>query len=138
MNPTGMSMIAKLEAICGPDCICECPPGTVNKDGTCVPTKPIDLKIDKENTPGGGGGHWFNVWVTNAGAPITFLAGGITITENIPAGMNVTGVTGTGWSCVPPAMVGPGTMHCTYNLAGSLATNASLSSTMVVHYTTTG
>ncbi|MBI5323099.1 hypothetical protein [Bradyrhizobium sp.] len=138
MNPTGMSMIANLEAICGPDCICECPPGTVNKDGTCVPVTPIDLKIGKETTPGGGGGHWFNVWVTNVGPPITFPAGGITITENIPAGMTVTGVTGAGWSCVPPTLVGPGTMHCTYGPAGSLATNASLSSTMVVHYTTTG
>jgi hypothetical protein len=139
MNPTGMSMIATVEAICGPDCICGCPPGSVvNKDGVCLPVTPIDLKIDKENTPGGGGGTWFNVWVTNVGPPITFPAGGITIDEVIPSGMTVTSVTGTGWTCVPPTMAGPGTMHCTYNLAGSLATNASLSSTMIVNYTTTG
>ncbi|MFH1346031.1 MAG: hypothetical protein ABIL01_33230 [Pseudomonadota bacterium] len=138
MNPTGMAMIANLEAICGPDCICECPPGTLNKDGTCVATTPIDLKIGKEDTPAGGSGHWFNVWVTNVGPPITFPAGGVTITENIPAGMTVTSITGTGWSCVPPTIVGPGVMHCSYNIAGSLATNAQLLSTLVVHYTTTG
>ncbi len=108
MNPTGMAMIAKLEAVCGPDCVCECPPGygEQGRHMLCQPT-PIDLKIEKENTPGGGGGHWFNVWVTNVGSPITFPAGGVTITENIPAGMTVTGVTGTGWSCVPPTMSGP-------------------------------
>ena len=110
----------------------------MNKDGQCLPTTPIDLKIDKENTPGGGGGTWFKVWVTNVGPPITFAAGDITIDEVIPSGMTVSGVTGTGWSCVPPTMVGPGTMHCTYNLAGSLGTNVSLSDTMVVHYTTSG
>jgi hypothetical protein len=135
---TGMAMVAKLEAICGPDCVCGCPEGTVLVDGTCVPTNPIDLRVDKENTPGGGGGTWFNVWVTNVGPPITFPAGAITIDEVIPTGMTVSSVTGTGWTCVPLSMVGPGTMHCTYNLAGSLGTGVSLSSTMVVHYTTTG
>jgi hypothetical protein len=36
-GPTGLSLIGKLEAICGPDCICGCPPGTVLVDGQCVP-----------------------------------------------------------------------------------------------------
>ncbi len=52
--------------------------------------------------------------------------------------MTVTGITGAGWSCVPPSIVGPGVMHCTYSGSGTLATNASIMSTMVVHYTTTG
>ena len=125
--------------ICPPPLVpgpCNCPDGTVQDGRLCVTS--IDLQIGKEDTAGGGSGTWFNVWVTNAGPPITFPAGGVTVTENIPAGMTVTGVTGTGWTCVPPTMVGPGQMHCTYNLAGSLATGASLSSTMFVHYTTSG
>ena len=102
----------------------------------CKP--PVDVKVEKEDTPAGGGGHWFNLWITNVGAPISFPAGGITITEKIPTGMTVTGVTGTGWSCLPPTIVGPGAMLCTFNLAGSLGTSAQLSNSLVVHYTTTG
>jgi|GEM_PF-2034658 len=42
---TGLSVVAKLTAICGPDCVCGCPPGTVLQDGQCVPSKfPIGKK----------------------------------------------------------------------------------------------
>ena len=137
-GPTGLTLTGTLEAVCGKDCVCGCPSGTVLQNGQCVPTNPIDLTIGKESTGDGGSGTWFNVWVTNNGAPITFPAGGITVTETVPTGMTVTGVTGTGWSCAPPTMVGPGTMLCTYNLGGSLGTGAQLTNTLVVNYTTTG
>lgn len=115
---------------------CECPEGTVNDRGICTPS--IDLKVDKEDTPGGGSGKWFNVWVSNPGPAITFPPGTLTIDENIPANMTVTGVTGAGWSCVPSSLTGPGTIHCTFGPGGTLAHNASLPNTLVVHYTTTG
>lgn len=100
--------------------------------------KPIDLKIGKEDTPHAGRGKWFNLWVTNVGAPITFPAGGLTVTDVIPSGMTVTSVVSPpGWTCAPTAIVGPGSIICTYNLAGSLATNAVLG-TIMVNYTTTG
>lgn len=103
--------------------------------------KPIDLTIGKENTAEGGSGTWFNLWVTNVGAPITFPAGGLTVTDAIPAGMTVSSVAGPNWSCtppIPPAMTGPASLTCHYNLAGSLATNAGISDSIIVHYTTTG
>lgn len=105
--------------------------------------KPVDVAIGKENTAQGGSGKWFNLWVTNVGAPITFPAGGLTVTDNIPAGMTVTHLTGTGtnWTCgppPPPPLAGPAALTCTYNAAGTLATNASLSGSILVHYTTTG
>jgi hypothetical protein len=137
---TGLSVTAKLDAICGSDCVCGCPPGTLLLGNECVPSKPIDLKIGKENTAQGGSGTWFNLWVTNVGAPITFPAGGITVTDVIPAGMTFTGLAGTGagWTCTPPPLVGPNTLTCTYNLAGSLNTGQQLLSSIIVHYTTTG
>jgi hypothetical protein len=102
--------------------------------------KPVDVAIGKENTAQGGTGTWFNLWVTNVGAPISYPAGGLTVTDAIPAGMTVTGLAGTGpnWTCIPSVLVGPGTLTCTYNIAGSLATGASPSGSILVHYITTG
>jgi uncharacterized repeat protein (TIGR01451 family) len=98
----------------------------------------IDVKIGKENTPAGGSGRWFNLWVSNVGAPITFPAAGVTVTDNIPAGMTVTSVVSPNWTCTPGTLVGPGTLTCKYNLAGSLATNTDILNSIVVNYTTTG
>jgi hypothetical protein len=117
-----LSVIAKLEAECGTDCLC----------------KSIDLTIGKENTPQGGSGTSFNLWVTNVGVPITFPVGGLTVTDVIPAGMTVTSITSPNWTCTPTSLVGPGTLTCTYNLAGSLGTGAQLPGSIIVNYTTTG
>jgi hypothetical protein len=103
-----------------------------NKD--CVKVtleKPIDVKIDKENTPAGGQGDGFNIWVTNVGAPITFSAGDLIVKDVIPLGINITGVTAPNWTCVIVPQAGPGTVKCTYNLAGSLGTNAQLADSIV-------
>jgi hypothetical protein len=121
-GPTGLSVVAKLEAECGTECLC----------------KTIDLTIGKENTPQGGSGTSFNLWVTNVGTPITFPVGGLTVTDVIPAGMTVSSITSPNWTCTPTSLVGPGTLTCTYNLAGSLATGAQLPGSIVVNYTTTG
>jgi hypothetical protein len=96
---------------------------------------PIDVAIGKENTPAGGQGNAFNIWVTNVGAPITFPAGagGLTVTDAIPPGMNVTSVNAPNWTCKPVPLTGPGTMTCIYNLAGSLATGAQLPDAIVVN-----
>lgn len=100
--------------------------------------KPIDVAIGKEVSPVGSQGNSFNIWVSNAGAPITFPAGGFTVTDNIPAGMTVTSVSAINWTCTPTTLVGPGVLTCTYNLAGSLATGADLPTSINVYYTTTG
>jgi hypothetical protein len=96
---------------------------------------PIDVAIGKENTPAGGLGNGFNIWVTNVGAPITFPAGagGLTVTDVIPPGITIASVTAPNWTCQPVPLTGPGTMTCTYNLAGSLATGAQLPDAIVVN-----
>lgn len=95
----------------------------------------IDVAIGKENTPAGGLGNGFNIWVTNVGAPITFPAGagGLTVTDVIPPGITIASVTAPNWTCKPVPLTGPGTMTCTYNLAGSLATGAQLPDAIVVN-----
>jgi Domain of unknown function (DUF5979)/Domain of unknown function DUF11 len=99
------------------------------------PKPPIDVAIGKENKPAAGQGNAFNIWVTNVGAPINFPAGagGLTVTDVIPPGMTITGVTAPNWTCKPLPLTGPGTMTCTYNLGGSLATGAQLSDAIVVN-----
>jgi hypothetical protein len=104
--------------------------------------KPVDLTIGKENTGATGSGTWFNLWVTNLGAPIAFQPGELIVTDAIPAGMTVTSVTAFPfWICGPPPppnLVGPATLTCKYNNAGTLGTNGSLPGSIVVHYNTTG
>jgi von Willebrand factor type A domain/Domain of unknown function DUF11 len=113
--------------------------GGVTPTPTTTPTpKPIDLKIGKENTPAGGPGNAFHIWVTNVGGPITFSAGGITVTDAIPVGMTVTSATGPNWTCVPATVVGFGNLTCTYNLAGSLGTNVAILDVITVHAVITG
>jgi hypothetical protein len=118
----------------GPNCF-PCPTGTY-PNGTCIP--PIDVAIGKENTPAGGPGNAFHIWVTNVGAPIIYAAGGITVTDTIPAGFTVTSATGPNWICTPATVVGPGNLTCSYNLGGSLGTNVAILDVITVNGTITG
>jgi hypothetical protein len=95
------------------------------------PKPPIDVKVEKENTPGGGQGNGFNIWVTNVGAPITFTAGQLTVKDVIPAGYKVITQTSPNWTCLPVPATGPATILCTYNLAGSLGTGVALTDSIV-------
>ena len=97
----------------------------------CENKPPIDLKVEKENTPSGGQGNGFNVWVTNVGAPITFAPGQLTVDDVIPAGLNIFTQSSPNWTCSPLPATGPATIHCTYNLAGSLGTGAQLTDSLV-------
>lgn len=97
----------------------------------CNPKPPIDLKVEKENTPAGGQGNGFNVWVTNVGAPITFAPGELTVKDAIPAGLNIFTQSSPNWTCIPIPATGPATINCTYNLAGSLGTGAQLTDSLV-------
>jgi Domain of unknown function DUF11 len=127
--------------ICPPPLVpgpCECPEGTVQDGKLCVPK--IDLAIGKEIQYGVGSATWFNLWVSNAGPPITFQAGQLTVTDTIPAGMTVTSVSAINWTCGPPPppnLVGPATLTCTYNLAGTLATGADIPNSIIVYTTIT-
>ena len=93
--------------------------------------KTIDVKVDKENTPGVGPHNGFNIWVTNVGAPISFAPGELTVKDVIPPGLTILAQTSTNWNCLPVPVTGPATINCTYNLAGSLATGASLTDSIV-------
>ena len=95
------------------------------------PKPPIDVKVDKENTPSGGQGNGFNIWVTNVGAPITFGPGELTVKDVIPPGLTINSMTSPNWTCIPIPATGPGTITCTYNLAGSLGTGAQLPDSIV-------
>ena len=97
----------------------------------CNPKPPIDLKVEKENTPAAGQGNGFNVWVTNVGAPITFAPGELTVKDIIPAGLNIFSQSSPNWTCIPIPATGPATITCTYNLAGSLGTGAQLTDSLV-------
>jgi hypothetical protein len=48
---TGLSVVAKLTAVCGADCVCGCPPGTVSQDGKCVPVKNQTGKTGHQTRP---------------------------------------------------------------------------------------
>jgi uncharacterized repeat protein (TIGR01451 family) len=95
--------------------------------------KPIDVKIDKEMTSADGPDKTFRIRVTNVGGAISFPAGGLTVTDAVPAGMTVLSVTASNWTCAPATVVGPGTLTCTYNLSGSLAAGAQLPDGIVLN-----
>lgn len=97
----------------------------------CEKKPPIDLKVEKENTPSGGQGNGFNVWVTNVGAPITFAPGELTVKDVVPAGLTISTQSSTKWTCNPLPAIGLATMTCTYNLSGTLGTNAQLTDSLV-------
>lgn len=97
----------------------------------CENKPPIDLKVEKENTPSGGQGNGFNVWVTNVGAPITFAPGELTVKDVVPAGLTISTQSSTNWTCGPLPAVGLATITCTYNLSGSLGTGAQLTASLV-------
>lgn len=99
----------------------ECPP----------PKPPIDLKVEKENTPSGGQGNGFNVWVTNVGAPITFAPGELTVKDVVPAGLTISTQSSPNWTCSPLPATGLVTITCTYNLAGTLGAGAQLTDSLV-------
>lgn len=95
------------------------------------PKPPVNVKVDKENTPSGGQGNGFNVWVTNVGAPITFGPGELTVKDVVPAGLTINTQTSTNWTCNPLPAVGLATITCIYNLAGTLGTNGQLTDSLV-------
>ena len=107
----------------------------------CPKPPPVDVKIAKTAVPTliglPAGTHWFDLTVTNAGAAFNYPAGTITVTDNIPAGMTVTSATGTGWLCLPPTVVGPNSLTCTYTPSGTLAASGSFPP-ILVKTTTTG
>ncbi len=92
------------------------------------PQTPLDVKLDKEIADQADSLVTFRLNVANAGP--AFSNGAFTITDTIPAGMNVTGISGP-WSCTPATLSGPGTLTCTYNVSGAIATGFTLPSILV-------
>ncbi len=76
-------------------------PGNNTASSTTTITALADLTIAKTHTGNftqGQTGATYSITVTNSGAGST--TGLVTVTETPPAGLTVTGLSGTGWSCV--------------------------------------
>ncbi len=106
----------------------------------CPQPPPIDVAIDKEEDWSGGLGRpVINIYIINVGPTITFGPGDLTVKESIPPGYIVTTINAPNWTCLPsPTWTGPGTLTCTYNLAGSLATSWGLSDSITIDGTYPG
>jgi uncharacterized repeat protein (TIGR01451 family) len=68
-------------------------------------------------------------------------SGTVTVTDNAPTGLTVTGMSGTGWNCVVPScsrssVLGPSTAYPTITVTVSVASNAT--SPLVNHVTVSG
>ena len=94
------------------------------------PAGASDLEIVKRasGTPWQVGGTGaFSISVSNVGSGPVPAGTVVTVTENLPAGLTLTGVSGTGWTCSPTSGSGPLAVTCTYTVpAGGLAPGASL------------
>jgi hypothetical protein len=75
-----------------------------------------------------GGSSLFTMWVTNLGDGIVPAGTNITVTENLPLGLTLTGITtGPGWTCSPTSGAGPLVITCSYVVpTGGLAPGAIL------------
>ncbi|HKO96860.1 MAG TPA: LamG-like jellyroll fold domain-containing protein, partial [Pyrinomonadaceae bacterium] len=78
-----------------------------------------DLTILKSHTGNfrqGDTGKTYTITVSNVGTFATFAGNTVTVTDNLPAGLTVTALTGTGWTCttIPVGgIAGPTTLTCT-------------------------
>ncbi len=77
-------------------------PATDDDPTTVIPTAPdVNLSIEKSHTGNftqGQVGATYTIQVTNDGPDAT--TGLVTVTDNLPAGLTATAITGTGWNCV--------------------------------------
>ncbi len=99
--------------------------------GQCAaPAGAPDLQIVKRavNTPWPVGGTGsFAISVTNVGNAALPGSATVTVTENLPAGLTLTGASGSGWTCTPTSGAGPLPVTCTYTVpAGGLAAGGNL------------
>jgi hypothetical protein len=116
-NPTGMSMIAKLEAICGPDCQCGCPPGTLLEGKECVKAGSIIVKkeVTTYNTliPWPSPGPLFPMTLTCSAPPqswsFSLNNNGTYTANNIPFGKTCTVAEGA-MPAFPPNLCPRGTV----------------------------
>lgn len=103
--------------------------------------QPPDLTIAKTHTGNfttGQAGAAYTITVTNIGGAPT--SGTVTVTDIVPAGLNATGIAGTGWSCTQPS--GPCTRSDALAAAASypalaLTVNVAVSAAAVVTNTAT-
>ena len=84
----------------------------------------VDVSVAKSFVEGPvkGAGD-FTLVVTNVGAPFDATAA-ISVTDQVPDGMTISGATGTDWTCTPLPLSGPATLTCQYTGTGTMATGA--------------
>ena len=92
--------------------------GTTTVPDASQPNLTIN-KIASVATAASGASFTYTVRVSNTGTGPS--AAGTVITDSVPSGLNITGLTvGAGWACTPTTLTGPGTISCT-SAAGVLA-----------------
>lgn len=98
-----------------------------NKDCVTLTTPQYDVSLEKKFEQGAAAdAGTYTLTVTNNGDEIASPAVAVTVTDAVPAGVTLTGVSGgSDWTCpsLPSAVVGPANLTCTYT--GPAATFAS-------------
>ena len=106
---------------------------TASDGGATIAAPVVDLRANKSGPSPAlvvvGNAYNFSISATNIGnAP---FYGTLVLTDSLPAGLNVTGYTGSGWSCLPAAsvgspVVGAATITCqrAYTVGAPLAAGA--------------
>ncbi|MBK8416671.1 MAG: DUF11 domain-containing protein [Bacteroidetes bacterium] len=104
-----------------PGCVAPLPArctSTVTVTDSSQPNLVVNKTASVASAPAGGT-FTYLIQVSNTGP----VASGVNtvITDAVPAGVNITGLTnGAGWVCTPTTVTGPGTITCT-NAAGVAA-----------------
>jgi hypothetical protein len=143
---TGLSVVAKLEAMCGSECVCGCPPDTVLEGKECV--KVGAVIIEKEVTTHGTLIPWpagiqFPMTLTCAPPPQTWsfslAANGTYTANNIPFGSTCTVAEGS-MPAFPPGLCPRGTVPAwlppPFTTPASVVINGT-TVTMIVHNSVT-
>lgn len=101
-----------------------------NKDCVQVvvrsPPQPINLTADKDPIgawPGGSGSFWFRLSATNTSTNPVPAGTGLTIIDNLPAGMRLDSQAGS-FTCTPVGLIGPGPVTCTLTLSAPMPAGA--------------
>ena len=117
----------------GPNCN-PCPQGSNSNGGCNPPGQAYDLAIIKTASPSTTvpGGFNFTLTVTNPGTAFTATNNTLTVTDAVPAGMTFTNVNGApAWTCTPATPISTGSITCTFNGTGTIASGATLAPILI-------
>ena len=96
-------------------------------DFTGEDSEEIDVSLTKNFAPDPvvqGSGH-YGLTIVNEGAPFD-PSDAISVTDDVPAGMTISAMSGEDWDCAPIPITGPGTLTCNYTGTAELPTGAAM------------